>query len=494
MKKIISFSLWGTNEFYTHGAIENILDAKEYFPDFTCRFYVDPLVPKYIKDYIKEHAEYIEISKEMDHLGKNCLRFLPFFDDDVDIFLSRDADSRLTEREAKIINKWINEDQTGFLSLYEAGGRGDGCLIDAGMFACNNNFFRNELNSIYKISQNFFKRANGRLSDREYLNNIIFPIVKNSFTGYANFQLYGGYHERETYDRLLDEDIEIEDMPFELEIDEETGFAVNHKEVIGNCIPEFHRVNGMFNMKNYSRKKLRKSKVNILIDCKSNDFNDKLIEIYWKKLIHKVGDHKYLSSDVNLCFLYGNSYNKSLEIPSNYLTVYEDIDDKKKSASLEKILNKLEEFRKSNEINYVFRTDISNIILIENLLEYLFDITYEEDGEFIIGNVKKYNLFDYVSKEAYIFSKSTYNKIIKFYNRINLNTAEDMSLGFLLKSDKKIPIKNILIENLKLLSYEEIKDLNRKVKDDNHFLISFKRSSLKIENLDKIRAIVNNFF
>ena len=38
-------------------------------------------------------------------------RFYPIENKDIDIFLSRDVDSRITEREMKFVNEWINSDK-----------------------------------------------------------------------------------------------------------------------------------------------------------------------------------------------------------------------------------------------------------------------------------------------------------------------------------------------------------------------------------------------
>ena len=41
MKNIIVYCLWGSDDKYWKGAVENIKLAKIYYPDFICRFYVD---------------------------------------------------------------------------------------------------------------------------------------------------------------------------------------------------------------------------------------------------------------------------------------------------------------------------------------------------------------------------------------------------------------------------------------------------------------------
>ena len=54
MKKVISYSLWGDNPIYTHGALRNLEMAKEIYPEWTCRFYLDKNVPEDIVTKLKE--------------------------------------------------------------------------------------------------------------------------------------------------------------------------------------------------------------------------------------------------------------------------------------------------------------------------------------------------------------------------------------------------------------------------------------------------------
>ena len=104
MQKIIAFSLWGDNPKYCAGAIRNAQLGKKYFPEWTCTFYYDKTVPQ----------TYIDILNEMDNVdtvkieNKSFGAFWRFFDMvEGTIVLSRDCDSRLSEREKKIVDDWL---------------------------------------------------------------------------------------------------------------------------------------------------------------------------------------------------------------------------------------------------------------------------------------------------------------------------------------------------------------------------------------------------
>ena len=94
---------------------ENIDLAKQHFPDWEVRIHYNSTVPqKYIDEY-KELGANCILCK---NLGINKMnwegmfwRWLPMDDDDVDIWISRDADSRLSEREANLIGEWIKSDK-----------------------------------------------------------------------------------------------------------------------------------------------------------------------------------------------------------------------------------------------------------------------------------------------------------------------------------------------------------------------------------------------
>ena len=109
MKKIISFSLWGRNPLYLRGAIENVYLQQEFFNDWICRFYVDDSVPSEIINELKRNnCEIVYKSKSKKLIGL-MWRFEVAFDDiDVERYIVRDADSRLTLREKVCVDEWIS--------------------------------------------------------------------------------------------------------------------------------------------------------------------------------------------------------------------------------------------------------------------------------------------------------------------------------------------------------------------------------------------------
>ena len=58
LRSVISFSLFGTNQRYTRGALANIRAARILYPTWTCRFHVDDALPTAIvRQFLGENAE-----------------------------------------------------------------------------------------------------------------------------------------------------------------------------------------------------------------------------------------------------------------------------------------------------------------------------------------------------------------------------------------------------------------------------------------------------
>ena len=112
MKKIISFSLWGPNPMYCTGALKNADLARIHYPDWICRYHVGKSTPK---DFIAElknrkNVELILRAEEGNWEGM-FWRFLDASDPEVDVMISRDADSRLSHREAMAVGEWLESDK-----------------------------------------------------------------------------------------------------------------------------------------------------------------------------------------------------------------------------------------------------------------------------------------------------------------------------------------------------------------------------------------------
>lgn len=173
MKKVISFCIWGSNLRYTIGALENAKLQKLIYPDWISRFYVSDDVPlEIIKQLIEIGVEIVHMNGYSNWSNATMWRFLPAADSDVDVMISRDTDSRLTEREKIAVDEWLSSDKN-FHLIRDHPWHGE--FIMAGMWGVRNHILSN-----IKTLINNFSSSNYKENDQRFLATIIYPRVKNN--------------------------------------------------------------------------------------------------------------------------------------------------------------------------------------------------------------------------------------------------------------------------------------------------------------------------
>jgi hypothetical protein len=109
-KQIIAFTLFGSEPRYLRGALHNVLAARDLYPGWTCRFYVDDSVDATFLEAIEaEGAELVRDdsgNRDLRHLLTR--RFLVADDRKVGRFMVRDCDSVVNAREAAAVREWID--------------------------------------------------------------------------------------------------------------------------------------------------------------------------------------------------------------------------------------------------------------------------------------------------------------------------------------------------------------------------------------------------
>ena len=212
MKNVIAFSLFGRENRYTLGMLENIDVINKlscvnkniwqvyiYYNDIPDSILY--LLNKYIETSNKHNLQVrnqdskqitIKLFKQ-DWLTPNhkfegtFWRFYPLdHGSDVDILLSRDSDSRITEREFDLVNKFINDKNSCFHVIRDHEGHGTEIL--AGTFGCKVKSFHNLIkesnNSKFKSIREHLVQYNDRHKmnkqvDQIFLTEVIYPIIKD---------------------------------------------------------------------------------------------------------------------------------------------------------------------------------------------------------------------------------------------------------------------------------------------------------------------------
>lgn len=104
--KVISFSLFGTDTTYLAGAIANAQLAKEFFPGWTCRFYVGSTFSADPRPLLDAGAQVFDCSTRPQDWSALLWRFETLTDPSIEAHLFRDCDSRLSAREAAAVAEW----------------------------------------------------------------------------------------------------------------------------------------------------------------------------------------------------------------------------------------------------------------------------------------------------------------------------------------------------------------------------------------------------
>lgn len=121
LRRVISMSLWGSKPRYVYGALRNAQLLPVYFPGWTLRIYVErpsadgatsfqPVPSRIIGKLVALGVEIIYVDAERSRIPPMMWRFLIADDTDVDIFVVRDSDCRLSDRDFAVVTEWLKTD------------------------------------------------------------------------------------------------------------------------------------------------------------------------------------------------------------------------------------------------------------------------------------------------------------------------------------------------------------------------------------------------
>ena len=182
-KKVISFCLYGNLDLYCLGLIENIDLINEKYKDWTIYVYYANITEKILNILKNKKNTYLF---ECKHNGYNWegmfWRFYPIQNKDIDIFISRDADSRITEREMEFVNEWINSDKIFHIIRDHPHPRIE---ILGGTFGTkvkdfNKNYNLKNIDYYKEIFYDRFSKNLDKQPDQKFLQTYIWPLIKNN--------------------------------------------------------------------------------------------------------------------------------------------------------------------------------------------------------------------------------------------------------------------------------------------------------------------------
>jgi hypothetical protein len=122
-QKVIGYSIYGKDPLY-YKYLELIArTAKKYYPDWTIRFYHDDSINKSIiceleclknKDSYLDNVDFCNVNEiplvnwDANFIIQRFWRWFAIGDEFIDVFLSRDSDFCIVEREQAAVHDWLN--------------------------------------------------------------------------------------------------------------------------------------------------------------------------------------------------------------------------------------------------------------------------------------------------------------------------------------------------------------------------------------------------
>jgi len=188
MKRVLTFSLWGNNPTYNIGAIKNAELALKIYPDFECWFYIHTdSVPSETIEALKQikNVKIIFKTGDLNVCKPMTWRFEAIDDPDVEIMMSRDTDTRILLREKLAVEEWLSSDKLFHIMRDHPHHQ---FTILGGMFGTKKNSnlvsWKNIMNSITQCGHRDY--------DQTFLNDHIYPLIKNDSLVHTSFQVYHG--------------------------------------------------------------------------------------------------------------------------------------------------------------------------------------------------------------------------------------------------------------------------------------------------------------
>jgi hypothetical protein len=104
-RKVISYALWGNRPEYLLGAIKNSISVEKIYPGWEAVFFIHKDVNSYVISEIEKKSKVIIFNNLPDH-GACLFRYSLLTDPTVKLFISRDCDSRLNDKEYRAVCEW----------------------------------------------------------------------------------------------------------------------------------------------------------------------------------------------------------------------------------------------------------------------------------------------------------------------------------------------------------------------------------------------------
>jgi hypothetical protein len=180
--KIISYTIFGEEQWYRNGLIKNIEIAKNLFSDWTVRVYISNKVEK---EFIRKVSKYSNVElviKNENYPFEGLLwRILPM-EEGHDAVIVRDCDTRLFQRDKNLVDDWMSDkfkyhicrDNPGSYNVMLAGlygGKNSKLIIEDKWHSWRKKYIQ--------------KKKNLFLWDQDFLRRHVYPYIRHDLVVYT---------------------------------------------------------------------------------------------------------------------------------------------------------------------------------------------------------------------------------------------------------------------------------------------------------------------
>lgn len=194
-RQVIAFSLFGTDQRYVLGAINNAVVARYLYPGWTVRFYVDESVPGEVRNKLAQNGgQVINVSGLPAAEYGLFWRFLVEDDPNAGIYIVRDVDSVINVKERAAVAAWLRSGRA-FHVMRDHVQHSE--LMLAGMWGAHRGNLAPMTPKLRSYVSGLGVRANFVHRDQHFLRSEIWPIVRQSV--FVNDEQFG-FGEVHPYD------------------------------------------------------------------------------------------------------------------------------------------------------------------------------------------------------------------------------------------------------------------------------------------------------
>jgi hypothetical protein len=222
--KVISFCIYGTNNKYCKGLDENLKLMQLNLSDFNAFIYVGDKVSQ---DWINQYETYSFVKLfYTDRIGHDNMinRFYAIDEENVDVAIIRDADSRLHERDIWCIRHFI---ESNYLFHTIRDHPEHRTLILGGLWGIKKNLLNQKMSDLYLQFNSNNLSFNIVQHDQYFLRDIIYPLVNKNMIIYT-------FNEKM---KMIDNEVMLK-IPFAVINHDFCGLAINY-DVSDNGVREY---------------------------------------------------------------------------------------------------------------------------------------------------------------------------------------------------------------------------------------------------------------